>query len=167
MSEIDAVVTATVQRLGCRPTTAQWAACAMIWSRWWVLASDGWARWPHAAERVFDGLQVCLARAGRLGGHLSDEIVLAGLEALDVEDDGSPEWQYMVDLAAMLSEALNGVGSSEAVESTIRTFLEGVFNVLANAIAMRSGRSISQAMAAEEIGNSAEWKESLALVTAL
>lgn len=140
----------------------------MIWSRWWVLASDGWSRWPHAAEQVFNGLQAGLVRAGwPSGGTTPVEVALLGLESLDVEDDGSPEWQYLIDLAASLNDALRGADPAVAVESTIRAYLEGTFNVLANTIATRSDRSVSQAMAEAEISASAEWKEALALTMTL
>ena len=164
---LDEAVATAVNRLRDRRVEDQWAACAKLWTQLWVLGSAGWAKWPETARRVFDGLQLALTRAGGLPDERSAELVLLGLETIDVEDDGSPEWQYMIDLSAVLTEALGNRDSHEAVEVTIRTYLEGAFNVLANDVAVQSGKAVSQSVAVEAIARNATWDGAVALVNAL
>jgi len=71
--------------------------------------------------------------SGARGGTFpSGELLLSALEGFDIEDDGSAEWQYVVDLIVMISAALDGQDVSVCLQTALRSYLEGTFNVLAN-----------------------------------
>jgi hypothetical protein len=97
----------------------------------------------------------------------SSELALSSLESLIIEDDGSAEWQYVIDLCAVLVEALGSSKPIDIVEVTIRTYLEGIFNVWANELAVKSGRPVSQLAAEQQMASEESWIATFALVTAL
>jgi hypothetical protein len=139
-----------------------------VWARLWVLAARGWQRWPNAADRVREALNLALLQAVELPDNSDRQSVLAGLEDLDIdEDDGSTEWQYVTDLDTVLTHALSGGRTDETLDATIRTFLDGVFIVVANDSAEAAGRPISAVEAEEAVANSAFWRKCVALVNAL
>ena len=165
-TDTEALVQETLGRLTVLPLHRQWAACAAVWARLWALATPGWPRWPGAAERVLAAMSVAFARMGNVPAPSSD-LALVGLEALDMEDDGTAEFQSALDLASLLIQALADLDASRCLEVTIRTYLEGTFNVLANEHADRTGRSVTHAVALVEVGNSSDWHDAVRLVRSL
>jgi len=111
-------------------------------------------------------MSVAFARMGNVPAPSSD-LALVGLEALDMEDDGTAEFQSALDLASLLIQALADLDASRCLEVTIRTYLEGTFNVLANEHADRTGRSVTHAVALVEVGNSSDWHDAVRLVRSL
>ncbi len=73
----------------------------------------------------------------------------------------------MVDLAAILTETLSVDDVRQATESVLLTFAEGMFNVLANELAVRQNRSTSQLEAASEIERDPRWQHCLDILNGL
>lgn len=164
----DAVTHQAVDRIDKRAVEDQWAACAVVWARLWVQAGAGWRGWPEAVERVSAALHAALDRAAGLSQEPASDLLLARLEALEIDDDdGSAEWQYAVDLASVLLVALSCDWSKPRVDHTVRTFVEGAFNVAALQIAERLGRPVSQAQAVAEVAGEEAWLRAVALVASL
>jgi hypothetical protein len=162
-----AIVDATARQILARSEAQAWAACACIWTRLWVLAGPGWVRWPDAQQGVFDALTVALAQCVGVASASSTELVLVRLEGIAVEDDGSPEWGFMLDLVEDLSAVLHGEPVQRCVATTLRTFLEGTFNLLANELAASAGGAISHAEANKRLARSDAWKQTVAFVRSL
>jgi len=97
----------------------------------------------------------------------SGELLLSALEGFDIEDDGSAEWQYVVDLIVMISAALDGQDVSVCLQTALRSYLEGTFNVLANTLAGADGKPISNEAAMRRLGHDAEWRRTVDFVRAL
>jgi hypothetical protein len=58
-------------------TAEKWAACAVIWARLWVLAARGWQRWPKAADRIRDALNLALLQAVELPDNSDRQALLS------------------------------------------------------------------------------------------
>jgi hypothetical protein len=162
-----AIVDATARQILARSQARAWAACACIWARLWVLAGPGWVRWPDAQQRVFAGLTLALAQCVGVPSASSTELVLIRLEGIAIDDDGSPEWGFMLDLVEDLLAVLHGEPVQRCVATTLRTFLEGMFNVLANELAASAGGTISQAEATKRLAHNDAWKQTVAFVQSL
>jgi hypothetical protein len=166
-TDITAIVDATARQIMARSTAEAWAACACIWARLWVLAGSGWVRWPDAQQHVLDALTSALARCVGVPAASSTELVLIRLEGIGIEDDGSPEWGFMLDLVEDLMAVLHGESVQRCVTTTLRTFLEGMFNVLANEVAVSAGSTISHAEAQRRLAHDGAWKQAVAFVQSL
>jgi hypothetical protein len=130
-----------------------------------VLVGDGWSRWPTWLGPARDWVDVLLARAA--GSPVGDEAntrILRQLERFDVEDDSSDEWQHAVDLVTALTRVLEGAIVDALVEATTLRYLEGMFNVGANALADADGRPTSEADAERHVPETEEWREAVAFV---
>jgi hypothetical protein len=106
----------------------------------------------------------------RLRGKTIDEedrTVEALLQQLSLNDDGSSEWQFVVDLIAMLSEALHGTPVGPSLKNAINWYLEGTFNVLSNEKSRDLGRPISQKEAREMLELDNRWIGAKAFVNCL
>jgi hypothetical protein len=164
--EIPRLVAEKIRALEGTPAARRWAAVVGVVTRQFVLVGDGWSRWPAWFEASSDGVDVLLARAaGRPVADEENRRVLRQLEAFDVEDDGSDEWQHAVDLVTALTRAVEGADDVDALlEATTLRYLEGTFNIIANARADAAGKPVSQADAARHVPESEEWRAAVAFV---
>lgn len=145
--DISAITEQAISRLGSAHRHEAWAVCTQVWGRWWVMAEPVWNRHPHAGERVHEAL--------------------AGLDSLDFDDDGSAACQYAIDPAADLLAALTNDAVSPDVSRTIQTYLEGEFNVAANALSDRAGHPVSHADALWLVETTGEWQRAVGFVNGL
>jgi hypothetical protein len=96
----------------------------------------------------------------RLRGKAVDEedrAIEADLEHVSVSDDGSSQWQYVIDLIAMLSDAVHGTPVALSLKNAINWYLEGTFNVLSNETSHDLGRPISLTEARERLELDDRW----------
>ncbi|QKV73935.1 hypothetical protein [Amycolatopsis sp. Hca4] len=163
--DISALAAEAAGALATRPPADGWVACASLWARVYVQAGPGWAKWPHLHMTVGGALTTALARAS--GAEVAAEEDVAGLSAFDVEDDGSDEWQHVLDLVTMLVAALSDDDLASTAHHTISTYLEGTFTVLANDLARDAGRPISQQDAEEGLSRDPRWQRAVGLVRTL
>lgn len=166
-TDVVAITDAVTKRVAARAVQDRWVACSVIWTRLWAEGESAWKRWPDEAVKVFDGLCIALSRVGGLPDPSSAEVSLTRLEVLELEDDGSADWQLVVDLAAMLISALGDDDVDTCVETAIQTYLEGTFNVVSNELAAKAGLSISHRDALKAMEASPAWQHALSVVTAL
>jgi hypothetical protein len=165
--DISSLVKHKTGELVTRPPVAAWAACASIWAREYVLAAPGWLKWPDARATAGDALAVALARSAGADVSATVADVAARLGAFDVEDDGSDEWQHVLDVVTMLAGALEDDDLETTVEATLTTYLEGTFTVLANNLAETDGRPISLVDAEERLAGDERWRAAVDLVRAV
>lgn len=166
-TDIDALVNQKLTELLARPESWGWSACASIWAHEFVLASPAWRRWPNFFATVREALSDALLRCVDPGVILVADPLLEALEGFDVEDDGSPEWQFAVDLIAMISTALGGQELSICLETAVRSYLEGIFNVLGNTYAVAAGRPISQVETIKRLVSDTEWNRAVIFIRGL
>lgn len=150
-----------------RPTTDRWAACASLWARVYVLAARGWTRWPQVHARVRAALPVALDRSTRVGLPASHQQHVAELNDFAIEDDGSAEWERVIEIITMLVVALEGQHVDACVQAAIRTYLEGTFNIVANRMAVAAGGTISHADAKARMAHNETWQQAVAFVRSL
>ena len=150
-----------------RGTVDAWAACASIWARVYVLATPGWVSWPAVHATVNAALPLALGRCAGVDLPASAEQTIARLGTFDVEDDGSAEWQYTIDIVTMLLDVLHGDDVDNCVRTSIRTYLEGTFNILANEMAASDGRPISHADTTARMANDKTWWHTVEFVRSL
>jgi hypothetical protein len=149
-----------------RPPAEAWAALASLWARLFVLAGSGWSRWPALRASVEAGFVGALERA-RSGARSSAPALLGPLEAFSVEDDGTAEWQYAIDLVAMLADALRGTELDQCVRNALTWYLEGTFNILANELSDVRGRPVSQTEASAHVGQNDRWHRAVQRIASL
>ena len=167
-SQIDDVARSKAVDLAGRSSLEAWAGLASIWVRLFVVADAAWSRWPAALSTTTDALTVALRVAAGDPPPQRDRRDLAdALEGLAVEDDGSADWQRMIDLAAMLQDALRGSSVESCVENAIRWYLEGEFNVISNGFASVRGKPISQEQAEPLVEADTRWIRACTFVQAL
>jgi hypothetical protein len=89
----------------------------------------------------------------------------------NVISTGSPiiyvEWNYMIDLMEMLSGAIKGQDVSFCLETTLRVYLEGRFNLLARSYALAGGRPISYVDAKQRAAADVEWGKEIDFIKSL
>ena len=173
-TNITDLVTSKANELLVRPSQEDaWAACASIWARLFTLAAPAWRRWPGflsvVQEAMQAALQVSVSAQFAIGGAKLPlhGMLISRLEAFDIEDDGSAEWQFVIDLIAMLSIALDSRDPAECLRVTLHTYLEGMFNILSNKLAIADGRSISRVEARNRLAHDREWTRTVSFVTSL
>jgi hypothetical protein len=166
-TDIEAIVEHVSNRVLRRSPTDAWAACATIWARLYVLVGSGWQQWPELEQTVREALSAALSLAVGIRDGSSVELVRIHLEGADIDDDGTPECQFAVDLVTSLSVALSEEPLEVSLAVAIRTYLEGVFNEIVNRRATMSGQSVSQAQATEALQYDEDWLRAVAMVHAL
>jgi hypothetical protein len=164
-ADVTSLVREKVAELSTRSEPDAWAACAAVWARAFVLATPGWRRWPDLGNLLGEALGTTLLVVP--GATPAPPGLIERLESFDVEDDGSAEWQYAIDVAAMLLSALGGDPLPACATATLTTYLEGTFNVVANNLAMANGRPISQLEAVDRVPESDTWRRAVAFVQSL
>jgi hypothetical protein len=150
-----------------RPESCGWAACAAIWARVFVLASLGWKRWPEFFDTVQDAFSLAMLRCTEPDTISRPELLIAKLEGFNIEDDGSGEWQFVVDLIVMISAALGGQDVGVCLQTALRSYLEGVRNVLANDYATAVGGVIRNDIAMKQLAVDPEWGRAVDFIKAL
>jgi hypothetical protein len=165
--DIDSLINQKSYDLLTRSTSCAWAACAAIWARVFVLASPGWKRWPEFFGTVRDALSLAMLRCTEHGAIAPPELLIAKLEGFSVEDDGSAEWQFVLDLVVMLSAALDGQDVSVCLQTSIRSYLEGMLNVLSNNYAVAAGGVIPHNIAMKQLAADPEWGRTVEFIKAL
>lgn len=145
-----------------------WSALACLWVRTFVLIDGGWSRWPELRPIFEEALLTALDVAS--GGDRSSVrlgSIVAQLESASIEDDGSAEWQHLIDLIAMLLDVLQARAVRTCIENAIAWFLEGEFNIRANELAEAKGTPVSESEARRSVESQAQWAKAVALVGAL
>lgn len=165
--DIESLVDQKSRELLTRSKSCSWAACASIWARVFVLASEGWRRWPEFSDTVREALSLALLRCIEHGSISSPDLLIAKLEGFSIEDDGSAEWQFVLDLAVMLSAALDGQEVSVCLQTSIRAYLEGMLNVLSNNYASAAGGAIPHSVAMEKLAADPEWNRVVEFIETL
>ena len=162
-----ALVSQKSAELLARPPISAWAACASIWSRVFVLSGPGWAPRPDLLDKMREALSHALQRTVGIGELPSAEPLLADFQTFDIEDDGSMAWIYMVDLIEMLSAPIGGQDIGVCVKTSLRVYLDGVFNSLARGYAVAEGRPIPYSEAKDRIAGEVEWRRTIEFVRSL
>jgi hypothetical protein len=151
-----------------RPSVESWGTVAVIWARLYVLAGPGWYRWPTFRPTVDAALTAALGAAADGGrSHPQGRDLAAALEGFAIEDDGSDDWQHLIDVVAMLQEVLSGASVETCVEHAIVWYLEGESNVLSNELARSLGRPVSVPEAQTFREADPRWARAIAFVAAL
>lgn len=114
-----------------------------------------------------DAFSLAMQRSIGVSTIPSAETFLSAFDAFDIEDDGSPEWNYMIDLIEMISAPISSKDVSMCLEIAVRVYLAGTFNMLARASAVVDGRPISYAEAESRLIGDPEWERSVNFVRAL
>lgn len=148
-------------------TMSAWAACASIWSRIFVLSSPEWARSLELSRIMSEAFSAAMQRSIGVSNTQSIGPLSAALDGIAIEDDGSVEWNYMIDLIEMLSGAIKGQDASLCLETTLRVYLEGRFNLLARSYAIADGRPISYADAKQRAAGDVEWGKEVDFIKSL
>jgi hypothetical protein len=92
---------------------------------------------------------------------------LIALEGFDIEDDGSTECQLVVDLIAMISAAIGGQDIGVSPQTALRSYLEGMRNVLGNIYALEAGKPISYEETMRRLATDGRWGKAVDFVQAL
>jgi hypothetical protein len=114
-----------------------------------------------------DAFSAAVQRSVGVDALTSVNRLLSALEAFDVEDDGSDEWSYMIDLIEMISPVIQGASISVCVETALRVYLETMFNHRARVYGDAAGRPISVAEAKERMADDPEWGKVIDFVGSL
>jgi hypothetical protein len=164
---IKALVTEKSGELLARSPVQAWAACASIWSRVLVLSGPAWSRAPDLSETMRMAFSRATQRAAGMDSLVPAEPLLVVFEAFDVEDDGSAEWNYMIDLIEMIAAAIGGQDVGSCLETTLWVYLEETFNALTRTYAVADGRPVSYTEAKERVAADPEWHRAVDFINAL
>jgi hypothetical protein len=153
-----------------RSLVSAWAACASVWCRVFVLSGQGWMRHPDLFDKMNKAFFIAIQRslgADNAVDPPSVEAILDAFEAFDIEDDGSPEWNYMIDLIEIISTVIRGEDVRTCLDTTLRVYVEGRYNMIARAYAISEDRPISQKEADERMARDPEWNQVINFVNSL
>jgi hypothetical protein len=140
-----------------------WANFGSLCARLFVLAGPMLERAPTIQRDVEDALLAMLSRRSELYDPLARR-----LEAFEIEDDGTPEWGYTVDLIDNLLHALEGLDGASCLASGLRSYLDTTFNEVALRLAEAAGNEIvSQAEAERLVPTDPSWRRANELARAL
>jgi hypothetical protein len=167
MQDIDRLVEEKIARLDSSPVGDVWAAHSALAVRLFVVVGSKWARYPELMSTVLEGLQMSLRRHVYPESSPECGALIAALEGFNIEDDGSKEWQYTVDLASTMLDVLSGEEPLVCLRNAIQSYLESSFNIIANAVVESVGHPISQAEVQAVVGDSPEWHAAKSLILAL
>jgi hypothetical protein len=162
-SDPNSATQSAIERLLGRPERQRWAACAAIWTRLYVASAPGWTKWPHLEPTATLALSLALRRAAGVAVQGSDELLRA-LQAFDVEDDSSEEWQTVIDLFELLSGVLKQSYVDMCLKQAVVTYLDGAFNTAAIKLSQQKSRPVSQQETLEALGKLGVWKQAESFV---
>jgi hypothetical protein len=89
------------------------------------------------------------------------------LKEFDVEDDGSYEWNYIIDFIGVVSPAIEGCPVDECLRVALMIYLDSMFNSRARAYGDEAGRAVSAAEVLEKIKDDLDWGRVLGFVDSL
>jgi len=95
------------------------------------------------------------------------ELLIAKLEGFSIEDDGSAECQFVLDIAVMLSAVLDGQVVGVCLQTSIRSYLEGMVNVISNNYAVAAGGVIPHNIAMKKLAADPDWDRVVAFIMGL
>jgi hypothetical protein len=146
-----------------------WSACASIWARVFVLSGAVWVRNPAIFATMQNAFSIAIQRSIGVDTETlpSAQPILAAFGAFDIEDDGSPEWNYMIDMIEIISPAIDGRDIGSCLETALRVYLAGSFNMIARSSVTAGAPSISYIEAEVLIANNPEWVQVLEFVNSL
>ncbi|MGH7869818.1 MAG: hypothetical protein ACREP9_19845, partial [Candidatus Dormibacteraceae bacterium] len=124
-------------------------------------------RWPTFFDTAREGFSLAMLRCSRPDRFSRSELIVSKFEAFDIEDDGSAEWEFVVDLIAMLEPAVEGRDVGACLEVALRTYLQGMKNVLSNNYAIANGGIISHDVAMKQLAVDPEWARAVDFINAL
>jgi hypothetical protein len=90
-----------------------------------VAVGAGWAKQPELFAAVCEAFSLAIQRSTGADISPAPDLLIARLQAFDAEDDGSDEWQHMVDLIEMVTVAIDGHDIGTCLETSLRLYLEG------------------------------------------
>lgn len=125
MIELEQVLNASLAQLPGRSDPENWTLCAGLFAAMWPPASPLLRAHPVAAAQLLAGFGKALARAGGIGDETAARAALTELETFDIEDDGSSDWQRIMDLASALIPVLSGEPPLACAQQAVTIFLEG------------------------------------------
>jgi hypothetical protein len=166
-TEVASIVGQTVERV-CRrdPSDVRQAVlgvCEDIHRR----ASPAWRRWPASRETADVALQAIRAWVVTPDSPVS-ELLLARLEVLEPEDDGSSAWAWMLESYATSTPVLGRERDpARTFESVVLAYLDTLFATTANEVSSRLGRPISEGEAQQLVPNEERWNRGVGFVDAL
>lgn len=165
--DINALVNRKTRDLLSHSETSGWVACATIWARAFVLASPGWKRWPEFFDTMRDALSLAMLRCTQPDVISFPELLIVKLESFSIEDDGSAEWEFVVGLIAMISAVLDGKDVGSCLQTALRSYLEGMLNVLRNDYAVSAAGVIANDIAMKRLAVDPEWRGAIEFIKAL
>jgi hypothetical protein len=165
-ADLGDLVEGKIAEFATRPLVDAWAACASIWARLYVLAGPSYERWPEVASDVSSIFFSAMRRSAGIGTNLALQIP-GTISGFHVEDDGSDEWSYMVDLIGVLTPAVEGLSAVECLDATLRMYMDSMLNDRARVYADQAGRPISVAEVDGRMMNDPEWRRVLSFVGSL
>jgi hypothetical protein len=146
-----------------RPRREGWGALSALWATAFVQAGPALNRWAARRRPTEEGLALAITYAAGLS--YADDIpidLVIDLEEFEIEDDGSFEWQRLVDLTGMLADCLAGKPLDVCAERALTWFLDGRMNELGDELGARSASALRDLVAED-----ARWQRTLAWVDAL
>lgn len=149
------------------PSGRGWAACAAIWARIFVLSGPGWQKAPRLTGAVGDAFALAVRRAAGMVDFAPDEGLVAELESFDVEDDGTDEWHYMVDLMGMIEVAVRGESLSSCVQRAISVYLNQSFHISGRKYGEAAGRPLRLTEVRQLLASDADWARAVSFVRSL
>jgi hypothetical protein len=75
--------------------------------------------------------------------------LVTDLQSFAIEDDGSPEWQHIVDLTGMLVDCLGGMPLLDSLETALSAFLDGQMNALGDELGARNAAELHDLLASD------------------
>jgi hypothetical protein len=165
--DIKQLVDEKTNQLSARSPVAIRAAQAALLKRTYALATEARTRWPDQYHPVTEATTAALGRLTEATPDSTHADVTDVLEAFDIEDDGSAEWQRTLDLIAMLLAILHDTPAIDAIRDAMQTHLEGTYNIVANAHADAAGHPISETTALSLMDTDQTWQQEAAFVLGL
>ena len=150
-----------------RPESWQWAACAALWARVLALASPGREKWPEFFDTVREAFSLAMLRCTNPEEFSRSESLIIRFDNFDIEDDGSAEWEFIVDFVTMIAPAVDGQDIGACLEIALRSYLEGIKNVLSNGYAAAYDGVIRYDDAMKQLAVDPEWSRAVDFIRAL
>ena len=149
------------------PPGRAWAACAAIWARVFVLSGPGWDEDSRLPGAVGEAFALAVRRAAGMADFAPDEGLVAELESFDAEDDGTDEWQYMVDLMGMIQVAVLGEDLSCCVRQVLTIYLNQSFHISGRRYGEAAGWPLRLTEVRQLLASDADWARAVSFVQSL
>lgn len=132
-----------------------------------MLAGPGWKRAPDTVDAMRDAFSLAMLRAAGMDRFVPDEPLVTKLEAFDVEDDGSDEWQSMIDLMGMVQLAVHGRDLADCLRLALQLYLNMSFHLISRKYGAAFGRPLGLTEVKELIATDPEWTRVVDFVRSL